>query len=142
MINAYNPWDKCQFIYLYQNWFSNQSYAGVPPLQATGYVRVIVLVVVAIKNWVFSFADMLLFLPCLPDFQPVLDNIWSCSISYSFNVASITLQFITSKLFLDFRVLFKDLSRCNTFYNLHDFWRRILLFTPTNINIFIVYSFR
>ena len=39
------------------------------PLQATGYVRATALVVMAIKNRVLAFADMLLFLPCFPDFQ-------------------------------------------------------------------------
>jgi len=39
------------------------------PLQATVYVRATALVVSAIKNRVFSFADMLLFLPCFLDFQ-------------------------------------------------------------------------
>jgi len=39
------------------------------PLQATGYVSATTLDVVAIKNRVFTFADMLLFLPCFPDFQ-------------------------------------------------------------------------
>ena len=39
------------------------------PLQATGYVSAPALVVSAIKNRVFSFADMVLFLHCFPDFQ-------------------------------------------------------------------------
>ena len=41
------------------------------PLQATGYVRATAMIVMAIKNRVFSFADMLLFLPCFPDFQHI-----------------------------------------------------------------------
>jgi hypothetical protein len=39
------------------------------PLQATGYVRAIALVVMVIQNQEFSFADMLLFPPGFPDFQ-------------------------------------------------------------------------
>ena len=99
------------------------------PLQATGYVRATTLVVMAIKNRVFSFADMLLFRPCFPDFQHASKCIGSYPITHSSNVTSITPQFTTLKLFFDFRVLFKDLSCCNTFYNLHDFWRRILWFS-------------
>jgi len=39
------------------------------PLLAAGYAHATALVVMAIKNRVFTFADMLLFLPCFPDFQ-------------------------------------------------------------------------
>jgi len=40
------------------------------PLQATGYVRATALIITEIiQNQVFSFAYMLLFLPCFPDFQ-------------------------------------------------------------------------
>ena len=39
------------------------------PLQATGYVRATAVFLVVIKNRIFSFADMLLFLPRFPDFQ-------------------------------------------------------------------------
>jgi hypothetical protein len=80
-----------------------------------------------IQNQIFSFADIIFFSSRFPDFNIFFNYIWSRTIIPSSNSSSTNPKFTIQKLFLNLKVFFKDISCCDTFYNLHHYWRRILL---------------